>query len=233
MAMKNVVVYGGSGALGREVVKRFTAEKWNVVNVDLVWSGTAEKEVVVMNGAWKDMESDVLSGVARALGGAKLDAVVNVAGGWAGGNIASSEMVDSAELMWKQSVCSSVIAGQIAAQHMGSKGLLVLPGAAAAAEGGTSFMIGYGMAKAAVHHLIQSLAQSDSGLVPNTTVVGVLPTTIDTPMNRSGMPDADFTSWTPCDAIADTIFNWTSETPSNGGLYKFDTAANVTKVTMI
>ena len=36
-------------------------------------------------------------------------------------------------------------------------------------------MIGYGMAKAAVHQLVSSLSQHNSGLPANTTVLGILP----------------------------------------------------------
>lgn len=36
-------------------------------------------------------------------------------------------------------------------------------------------MIGYGLAKAAVHQLVQSLAKSGSGLPPDAGVVGILP----------------------------------------------------------
>eukprot|EP00659_Diplonema_papillatum_P011699 gene11699-18041_t len=203
MAMKRVVVYGGSGALGRAVVKKFAAEKWQVVNVDLVSNADASFEILVDDSlTWKHTSDRVLAITRDELKGQKLDAVVNVAGGWAGGNAASPEFLASVDLMWKQSVHSSVIAAQLASAHMTDSGLLVLPGAAAAAQGGTSFMIGYGMAKAAVHHLVSSLAQPDSGLPTGARVVGVLPSVIDTPGNRAGMPDADFTSWTPPEAIA-------------------------------
>ena len=36
-------------------------------------------------------------------------------------------------------------------------------------------MIGYGMAKAAVHQLVKSLAASNSGLPNNSTTVAILP----------------------------------------------------------
>jgi dihydropteridine reductase len=36
-------------------------------------------------------------------------------------------------------------------------------------------MIGYGMAKAAVHQLVSSLSQQNSGLPADTTVLGILP----------------------------------------------------------
>lgn len=77
----------------------------------------------------------------------------------------------------------------------------MLTGARAALDG-TPGMIGYGMAKAAVHHLIKSLGLKDSGLPIDSKVVGILPVTLDTPMNRKGMPNADFSSWTPLETLA-------------------------------
>lgn len=53
-------------------------------------------------------------------------------------------------------------------------GLLALTGAQAALQG-TAGMMGYGLAKAAVHQLVSSLGTADSGLPPNTSVLAVLP----------------------------------------------------------
>ncbi|KFQ82915.1 Dihydropteridine reductase, partial [Phaethon lepturus] len=64
-------------------------------------------------------------------------------------------------------------------------------------------MIGYGMAKGAVHQLCQSLAGASSGLPSGSAAVAILPVTLDTPANRKSMPDADFSSWTPLDFIAE------------------------------
>lgn len=63
-------------------------------------------------------------------------------------------------------------------------------------------MIGYGLAKSAIHQLTKSLSGKDSGLPENSLVVSILPITLDTPMNRKWMPNADFTSWTPLQYVA-------------------------------
>jgi dihydropteridine reductase len=52
--------------------------------------------------------------------------------------------------------------------------LLTLTGALAAQEG-TPGMIGYGIAKAAVHQLVKSLAAPDSGLPNGAVVTAILP----------------------------------------------------------
>jgi dihydropteridine reductase len=64
-------------------------------------------------------------------------------------------------------------------------------------------MIGYGMAKAAVHQLTKSLAAENSGLPPNSLSVAIVPVTLDTPMNRKWMPNADFSTWTPLEFVAE------------------------------
>jgi len=81
-------------------------------------------------------------------------------------------------------------------------GLLTLPGAKPAL-GETPGMIGYGMAKAAVHQLTKSLSQPDGGLPANSTSLALLPITLDTPMNRKWMPTADTSTWTPLTFIAE------------------------------
>lgn len=74
-------------------------------------------------------EVDILKQVTSILNGDKVDGVICVAGGWAGGNAAHKDFVKNSELMWKQSVWSSVIAGSIAAHHLKEGGFLSLTGA--------------------------------------------------------------------------------------------------------
>ena len=62
---------------------------------------------------------------------------------------------------------------------------------------GTAGMAGYGMAKAAVHHLTRSLAGPNSGLPEGSVAAAILPVTLDTPMNRKWMAKADQSTWTP------------------------------------
>jgi NAD(P)-dependent dehydrogenase (short-subunit alcohol dehydrogenase family) len=57
--------------------------------------------------------------------------------------------------------------------------------------------------KAAVHRLTESLADGlkDQGV----TVNAVLPSVIDTPVNRRDMPDADFSKWVTAGELAAVI----------------------------
>lgn len=165
-------------------------------------SELADANVLVnRDSTWVDQETAVLAGVESALNGEKLDAVICVAGGWAGGS-AKKDLAKNSDLMWKQSVWTSSISAAIGANYLKAGGLLTLTGANPATSG-TPGMIGYGMAKAAVHQLTKSLAGSNSGLPEDSLVVAILPVTLDTPMNRKWMPDGDFGSWTPLDFVAE------------------------------
>jgi dihydropteridine reductase len=55
------------------------------------------------------------------------------------------------------------------------------------------------------------------------SVIGILPSTIDTPANRRAMPDGDFKSWTKSIDIAKEIGLWMRQPalrPHSGSLIK-------------
>jgi dihydropteridine reductase len=83
--------------------------------------------------------------------------------------------------MMNTSFYTSMIASQLAAQHMSFGGLLLFTGAAAALDP-TPDMIGYGAAKAAVHHLSQSVAKA---YYPRFDTVVICPGTLNTEANRT------------------------------------------------
>ncbi|RKP07991.1 dihydropteridine reductase-like protein [Thamnocephalis sphaerospora] len=217
---QKVIVYGGAGALGDALVRYFKTKGWSTVSVDVRANGEADQniEVSVDTGLAQQTEQ-VEAAVRGVLSGSKVDAVLCVAGGWAGGNVSSATGLANAELMWKQSVNSSLIAAHVASKHLKDNGLLVFTGALAA-KSGTAGMIGYGTAKAAVHHLTTSLADPNSGLPTGARVAAILPITLDTPGNRAGSPNADYSSWTPLDVVAEKLYAWATEAESfnNGAL---------------
>lgn len=235
MSASRVLVYGGRGALGSAVVDYFKSKSWWVLSVDLLANEQADANVVLSSTeSWEGQGQEVDGKVDDILHDDKLDAVVCVAGGWAGGNAASKQFVVNCDLMWKQSVWTSVLASRLASRHLSSGGVLVLTGAKPAL-GPTPGMIGYGMAKAAVHQLVSSLSQQNSGLPANATVLGILPVTLDTPANRKAMPNADFSTWTPLPLVAEYFFTWSSSSheqrPTSGSLLQLITANGETTLT--
>uniref|UniRef100_A0A0K8S4A9 Dihydropteridine reductase n=3 Tax=Lygus hesperus TaxID=30085 RepID=A0A0K8S4A9_LYGHE len=232
MSVARVLIYGGRGALGAACVSYFKKQQVWVGSIDMKENEEADANIVVSPDAdWQLQHKLVLEKVASALGGEKVDAIINVAGGWAGGNAGSEDFIKNSELMWKQSVWSSTITASIASKHLKPGGLVTLPGANAAQEG-TPGMIGYGMAKAAVHQLTKSLAGEKSGLPEGSTALALLPITLDTPMNRKWMPKADTSTWTPLSFIAESFYQWAKgeQRPKSGSLVSLVTKNNQTSL---
>lgn len=90
MSAGKVLIYGGKGALGSAVLKHFKTKSFWALSVDLAKNEEADSNIVVDRKAnWAEQETQVLNEVGCAVGeGNKLDAVLCVAGGWAGGNAA-------------------------------------------------------------------------------------------------------------------------------------------------
>lgn len=66
-----------------------------------------------------------------------------------------------------------------------------------------SGMVAYATAKAAVAAMTQALAQETSG--EEIWVNAVAPSVLDTPANRAAMPDADYSTWVAPSAVAEVI----------------------------
>ncbi|XP_060935221.1 quinoid dihydropteridine reductase a [Limanda limanda] len=231
MATHRVIVYGGRGALGSKCVRLFKSKGWWVASIDMAANEEASENVIVkMSECFAEQAGQVTADMSQLLGEQKVDAILCVAGGWAGGKCSSKDLYKNSDLMWKQSVWTSTISSHLAALHLKPGGLLTLAGAKASLSG-TGGMVGYGMAKAAVHQLCQSLADENSGMPKGSAAVAILPVTLDTPMNRKFMPDADFSSWTPLEFIAEMFFNWATDVkrPASGSLMQLLTSAGETQ----
>nr|XP_022336092.1 exonuclease 3'-5' domain-containing protein 2-like [Crassostrea virginica] len=231
-----IFIYGGKGALGSTCVSMFKAKNYWVGSIDLMPNEQADANIVVKpSESWLNQEEEVLKGVDNVMGGEKLDAVLCVAGGWAGGNAGSKDFIKNADMMWKQSVWTSSIAAALAAKYLKEGGVITLPGAAPCV-GGTAGMMGYGMAKAAVHQLVKSLASKNSGLPKNSSALAILPVTLDTPMNRKFMSEADFSTWTSLEFVAELFLKWVTDNsarPENGSLVKLVTKEGNTELQVV
>mmetsp|Transcript_22092 Transcript_22092/g.33386 ORF Transcript_22092/g.33386 Transcript_22092/m.33386 type:complete len:308 (+) Transcript_22092:201-1124(+) len=150
---------------------------------------------------------------------------------------------ESIERMIRMNLYPVLAAGHVVQQFIRDEdGLFVIMGAVAALNP-TPGMLGYGIAKTAAHQYIQSYALlTESAVTTQTqrnntkslrkatpssfdslTVVGILPTVLDTPANREAMPDADFTKWAPVQDIASEIGIWMEKPflrPHSGSLIK-------------
>uniref|UniRef100_A0A672NX25 Quinoid dihydropteridine reductase n=2 Tax=Sinocyclocheilus grahami TaxID=75366 RepID=A0A672NX25_SINGR len=82
-----VLVYGGKGALGSACVQYFRAKNWWVASIDLNANEEANANVTVkMTESFTEQANQVTADVGELLGADKVDAILCVAGGWAGGS---------------------------------------------------------------------------------------------------------------------------------------------------
>uniref|UniRef100_A0A8C4TUE5 Dihydropteridine reductase n=1 Tax=Falco tinnunculus TaxID=100819 RepID=A0A8C4TUE5_FALTI len=224
---------GASGAARRSGLGQAASlELQWVASIDLAENEDASANVVVEpTDSFPEQAEQVTTEVGKLLGEEKVDAILCVAGGWAGGSAKAKSLYNNCDLMWKQSVWTSTISSHLATKHLKEGGLLTLTGAQAALSG-TPGMIGYGMAKGAVHQLCQSLAGANSGLPSGSAAVAILPVTLDTPANRKSMPGADFSSWTSLEFIAETFYNWITgkNRPNSGSLIQVITTGGKTEL---
>jgi len=225
MGSRKILVYGGKGALGSALVNYFKAKAFWIASVDFGGNEEADMNVVLQPNLGLDEQAKLVK--AAFPEGTQLDGIFCVAGGWAGGNAASADFIKNADLMLQQSVWSSYIAASLAATFLKTDGILVLTGAQPALTP-TPGMIAYGVAKAAVHHLVQSLGQPKGGLPTGGKALAILPVTLDTPMNRKWMKYAE--SWTPLLHVAELLNKWVEQTdlPANGSLVQLITKGGVT-----
>merc|ERR1719373_950283 len=149
------------------------------------------------------------------------------------GNAASVDLA-GAEAMVGSSLYSSLVSARVAAGFLRPGGLLVLPGAAAAPLA-LPGLLPYVPVKAAVHSLVRSLAADpvEAGLPADTKVVALAPVTLDTPMNREAMPDADHSTWTSLERVSEEMIAWVGGAAQNGAIYVPRTAGGETSFEIV
>ncbi len=134
------------------------------------------------------------TGLAGVLAAAAPWAVVNTIGGFAGHRPLSQ--LDAAELMGQIEL--NLVTAALITKHalaamepVGAGRIVHTASRAAVVTKGSGFA--YSVSKAAVLHLVAMAADEVRGT--NITVNCVVPSIIDTPANRSAIPDADHDAW--------------------------------------
>lgn len=205
---RTIVVTGAGGALGAEVA-RAAAERGAVVAMidmsdippDRGPQGAGHLRLSV-DLADFDSARRAMDEIKAKTG--RLDALINVAGGFRWQTLADGEL-DAWDALFRINLKTAATACKAALPHLlaSGAGRIVNVGALAATKAGAG-MGAYAASKAGVAKLTESLAEELKGRV---TVNAVLPSIIDTPANRADMPDADFTKWVaPRDLAAVILF---------------------------
>jgi NAD(P)-dependent dehydrogenase (short-subunit alcohol dehydrogenase family) len=220
MSGRDVIVTGGTGALGRAVVRAFLADGDRVV---VPWVVEAEAQALsegerdaVREGRLQLVEADVAeergaAAVAQAAGPA-LGALVNGVGGFGGGAPLAETDLELWDRLWRLNVRTAVAVSRAALPKLAVHGGAIVNVASQAALDCPAGIAAYVAAKAGVVALTRSLQREVEG--QGIRVNAVAPATIDTPANRAAMPDADFSAWTPPERIAEVV-HWLAGTAAS------------------
>ena len=229
---RGAIVTGGTGALGRALVRLLLAQGTRVA---VPWRNAEE---------WRSLEREaggapllgIEASLADAAGAATfvaeaagqlgvLDAVALVAGAWAGGASFEEAPAEEWDRMLRTNLDTVAHVCRAALPHLRARGGSVVAVGSRAAEAGGAGMAAYAVSKVAVHALVRVLALENAG--QGVRFNAVLPGTIDTLANRRAMPDADPSKWTSPEAIAGVVaFLLSSESaPTTGALVPVDAPA--------
>ena len=203
-----VLVTGVAGALGSAIARSFDDAGATVCGADVV---DPESDDAVLEttdfldyyqGDFTD-ESDVaetIDAIVDAHGG--LDALCNIAGTWTGGDPIEETDVGTFDMLFDVNLKTMFLASKHALPHLQhSEGTIVSVSARSSLEGGEGDGP-YRASKAGVRLLTETIAEENPGTV---RANAIMPSVIDTPMNREMMPDADHEAWVDPSDIADVV----------------------------
>jgi NAD(P)-dependent dehydrogenase (short-subunit alcohol dehydrogenase family) len=212
--MKDRVVFitGANGGLGSSVTRAFLQQGAHVIGASLRIKAAdfPHPNFEAMALDFSKLE-EIKSGVAKIVERyGRLDVLVHLLGGFAGG----PSVVETSDEMWGQMESINLTAAfyvfRECIPHLrkSSSGRLIAIGSLTAAQPHAN-LGAYVTFKAALAILVQTVAleNADAGLTANV----VLPGTMDTPVNRKSMPDADFSKWAKTDDVADLVLSLADE----------------------
>ncbi len=201
---KQIIVTGGTGALGRAVVDQLLsrgAHCWIPCYAEIDAKLEAHERVHQTANVDLSKEAAVTEFFSTP---PSLWASVHIAGGFAMSSVTETSFADF-ERMWLMNTASCFLSSREAVRRMraGEGGGRIVNVAARPAVEPVGGMLAYTTSKAGVASLTQCLAKevAEEGILVN----AILPAIMDTPANRSAMPDADHDAWPKTEEIAEAI----------------------------
>ena len=202
-----ILVTGASGALGSAVASAFDEAGATVCGADVVAPGEDDALVDPATVEFHETDAtdeasvrDTVEAVVSQHG--RLDAVCNVAGTWRGGDPIHETDVDQFEMLFDVNLKSMFLTSKHAIPHLRETGGAVVSVSARSSLEGGEGDGPYRASKAGVRLLTETIAEENLGTV---RANAIMPSVIDTPMNRDMMPDADHDEWVDPADIAEVM----------------------------
>ena len=212
-----VLVTGIGGALGSAAAERFLAAGATVCGADVVAADSEDflfeepERIDFYQGDFTD-ESRVEEAIADIVDThGRLDALLNIAGTWRGGDPVEETDAETFDFLFDVNLKTMFLASKHAIPHLRETGgAVVSVSARSSLEGGEGDGI-YRSTKAGVRLLTETIAEENLG---DLRANAVMPSVIDTPMNRNMMPDGDHDTWVDPADIAEVMLFLCSEAAS-------------------
>jgi NAD(P)-dependent dehydrogenase (short-subunit alcohol dehydrogenase family) len=209
---KIVVVAGGTGALGRAVVDKFTEAEAKIIvpNRKLPEEGQSHPngEYYGLNALDEQSVSQFFADLKARLGG--VDILINVVGGYEAGQPVAALDLAVFENQLNLNLKTALLLTKYAVRTMLEKGggkIVHTSSRAAIEKGENSFP--YSVSKLGVVRLVEAVAAENRK--HNININAVLPSIIDTPANRAAMPKANYENWPKASQVANVIAFLASE----------------------
>lgn len=216
---RNVLITGGTGILGSSVTKTFLSQGDNIA-VTYLFDSEVDRfkefnpylyddvTFLYANVTEQDDVQKTIDTFLRKFN--RLDILINIVGGFVGGIPTTELEEDRWDFMMTLNLKSVFLCCKSVIPHMTERGSgKIVNVSARAGLKGEAGMSAYCVSKGGVRTLTESLAAEvmDSGINVNC----IMPSIMDTPMNREAMPDEDYTRWVRTDEVAGVISFLTSD----------------------
>jgi NAD(P)-dependent dehydrogenase (short-subunit alcohol dehydrogenase family) len=210
-------ITGAFGALGSTVAKAAAAQGARLALIDFAKQPPAGlpsgDDVLALGGVDLTDPAQARAAIDAAVqrfGG--LDVLINIAGGFRWQRVEGGDP-ETWRTLFRMNVetAANTSRAAIAALKRSNSGRIVNIGANGAVKAAAG-MGAYAASKAGVHKLTEALAEELKA--DDVTVNAVLPSILDTPVNRADMPDADHSTWVSTQDLAAVILFLASEQAS-------------------
>lgn len=187
-----LVIIGGAGALGRNIIQNFTQAGHSCINIDYFANPEADTNIIIKSAD----EGVKLESIA--------DLVICVAGSWKGTAqpFTYTESLSTWMALESSNIKPALLAATLATKH----NCRVVLTSAAASLHACPGMVEYGMVKSAINMLAKSMKVG---------ALVLMPAVLDTPANHRDMPNADTSHWTPLDHISSYLLQYYADNQDN------------------
>lgn len=207
--MKTVIITGANGNLGVAAVKKFLDESYNVIAIDgkddhlTFASGNANFKFYSIDLTNEEKTADFINETIVKYG--KIDAALMLVGGFAMGSVNDTNGTDI-QKQFSLNFETAFFLVHPLHKHMQDNGYgrLIFIGARPAINAAQGKdLIAYALTKSLVFKLAEFINEENKGA--NVVASVVVPSTIDTAINRKSMPDANPEKWVKPGQIAEVL----------------------------